>query len=216
MKVGTQTVSVVVVEDHPIYRRALEEVIRRDDRMTFVASIGDGELAIDLIREHEPDVALLDIGLPGLDGLSILAELAGVTTRCVVLSGDPAGATVHQALQLGAVGYLSKDLDADAICAAIITAACGETVVSRQLQTGMVEYIRAGGRHASLPPLTDREQRVLVLTARGLSTTEVAGRMHISETTVKTHLSSSCAKLGANNRTSAVARAITEGMVRLD
>jgi DNA-binding NarL/FixJ family response regulator len=210
-------VGVVIVEDHPLYRFALEHALRRDRRLRLVASFSDGAEAAEAIPDLDADVVLLDLGLPGMDGQSLLAQLtaAGVGAPMVVLSADTRGESVHRALLGGACGYLSKDLDAKGICAATVAASRGESVVSRHLQAAVVDEIRA---QASNPAtvLTAREREVIALVAQGESTCEIGRRLFISESTVKTHLSAVYGKLGVRDRGAAIVQVVKRGLVSID
>ncbi|MFL5911857.1 MAG: response regulator [Gaiellaceae bacterium] len=207
-------IRVLMVEDHPLYRLALVNAINRDPRLTVSASVGDGAQALRVIREVVPEVALVDLTLPGLSGLALLRALAedAIPTRRVVLSADCEGATVQKALALGAAGYLSKDLDEEEICAAIVDVARGETVLSRQVQAVVAKQFRSC--EVDPPPvITRREHDVLELAAKGASRHEIAASLHLSETTIKTHIASVYGKLGASNGASAVAEAMRRGLI---
>jgi DNA-binding NarL/FixJ family response regulator len=215
--VDAHAVRVLVVEDHPLYRFALEHAIGGDARLDLVASFADGDEALEAIVRLAPDVVLLDLDLPGVDGFALLARLAdGPYVRCaVILSADERGASVHRALALGARGYLSKDLDAKGICEAVLAAARNEVVVSRQLQMAVADEIRAQAIE-KVPPLTDRERDVMHLASGGCSTAEIGRRLFISDSTVKTHLSSVYGKLGVKDRSAAIAQAVKRGLVSVD
>jgi DNA-binding NarL/FixJ family response regulator len=215
--VAAQAVRVLAVEDHPLYRFALEHAIAADSRLSLVASFADGVDALAAIRRLAPDVVLLDLDLPGVDGFSLLTRLGeGPIRHCVViLSADERGTSVYRALELGARGYLSKDLDATGICEAVLAAHRGELAVSRQLQTAVADEIRAQAVE-KVPPLTDRERDVMNLASSGCSTAEIGRRLYISESTVKTHLSSVYGKLGVKDRSAAIAQAVKRGLVSVD
>ena len=207
----------LAVEDHPLYRYALEHAIAADPRLELVGCLADGTDAFEAIARLAPDVVLLDLDLPGADGFALLSQLAeGPDRRCVViLSADERGASVYRALELGARGYLSKDLDASGICEAVLAADRSELVVSRQLQSAVADEIRAQAAD-NAPPLTHRELEVINLASNGCSTGEIGRRLYISESTVKTHLSSVYGKLGVKDRSSAIARAVKRGLVSVD
>jgi two-component system nitrate/nitrite response regulator NarL len=213
--VSATPVRVLIVEDHPLYRFALEQAITCDARLTVACSTGNGEKGVDEIADVAPDVVLLDLALPGVDGFAVLSRIAdwGISTPLVVLSADERGASVYRALGLGARGYLSKNLDAKEICEAVLAAARGELVLSRQLQTAVADEIRA---QALTPALTERERQVLEAAARGSSTTEISRDLFISESTVKSHLSAVYGKLGVRDRAAAVARAVKRDLVSVD
>jgi len=208
-------VRVAVVEDHPLYRFALAELLDRHASIELVGCWEDGLVAREAILEATPDVALIDLDLPGMDGLSLVRALVLEAGAChlVVLSATRDGGAVYDAMAAGAEGFLSKDLDGDAICAAVLLAAEGETVVSRHLQPGVVEHIRAQGRELERVRLTDREVAVLTLAAEGCSNNEIAGRLYVGDTTIKTHLANLYAKLGVSDRAAAVAQAMKRDLI---
>jgi two-component system nitrate/nitrite response regulator NarL len=209
------SLTVVVVEDHPLYRFALEHAFGPHPGIVLLESFDTAESGLAGIRSLRPDVAVLDLHLPDWDALWLLGEMAEdpSPTRAVVLSGDGGGPTVYAALAAGAVGYLSKDLDREELCAAVLAAGRGEMVVSRQLQGALAGEIQR--RNAPLGPvLTARELEVLSLAAEGLSSPAIGRSLHLSETTVKTHFAHLYAKLGASNRAAAVATALEQGLIK--
>jgi two-component system nitrate/nitrite response regulator NarL len=210
--------TVVVVEDHPLYRFALEHAFAANDQIAVVGSFDAAGSGLDGILELRPDLALLDLHLPDWDAVWLIGQIgeAGLHTRAVVLSGDGDGPTVYAALGAGALGYLSKDLDHEALCSAVLAAGRGEVVVSRQLQGALSAEIQRQRQVADVTGLTAREVEVLSLAATGLSSPAIGRSLHVSETTVKTHFSNLYAKLGASNRAAAVARAIERGLIKSD
>lgn len=207
---------VVIVEDHPLFRLALERALEQDELLRVVASMGDGEDAAKRIPALAPDVVLLDLDLPRLDGMSVLNRLvtAGTRAAVVILSGDERGPSIYRALGLGACGYLSKSLAPEEICHAVHAASRGETVVSRQLQTAVAAEIRVQVA-AQITPLSERELGVLDLAARGCSTAEIGRQLHLSESTIKSHLSAVYGKLGVHDRGAAIAQAVKRGLVTI-
>jgi two-component system nitrate/nitrite response regulator NarL len=207
-------VAVLVVEDHPVYRYAIEQIVGNHPNLDLVGSCADGRTAVTLIRARAPDVALVDFDIPLLDGIGVSAAIGGQgsPTRVLLLSAYVDEELVHRALATGVGGYISKDLGAAAICNAILAMARGETVLSEHAQRQIAARIR---RQASMPPpsLTDREMSILRLVATGRSTVEISRELHLSRSTVKTHLSHTYQKLGVSDRTAAVAVALRSGLL---
>jgi two-component system, NarL family, nitrate/nitrite response regulator NarL len=205
---------VAVVDDHPLYRYAIEQVIAHDRDLALAGSFADGLELLDALDRLEADVVLLDLDLPGADGMSVLRRAVPVRpdVRFLILTADSRSETTYAALEAGAAGYLVKDLDEGGLHMALAAAASGEVVLPRRVQQGVVKQIRARAA-ASRPTLTAREEEVLMLTAEGLTACEAAQRMHVSAGTVKAHLGSIYEKLGAPDRAAAVARAMRLGLL---
>jgi two-component system, NarL family, nitrate/nitrite response regulator NarL len=205
---------VYIADDHPMFLEAVVEAITERPELEVVGSAGNGHDAAAGVLELEPDVALLDMRLRGLSGQEVL-ELAverRSRTRFLFLSAHTESDVVFEALARGAAGYLSKEVDRDAICSAVVAVAEGETVLSLDVQRNLAGAIRrrnAGER----PVLTPRERAVLSLAAEGLSTREIAARLSVAAATVKSHLQSIYTKLDVPDRTSAVASAMRRGML---
>lgn len=199
----------LVADDHPVYRDGVAQAIRGRPELELVAECEDGREALGRIRELSPDVAVLDLKLPELTAIEILAALDRhqVPTRAVVLSAYTDSALVYDAVAAGAVGYLSKDIGRDALCERIAAAARGETVFSPQLQSALADEVRNRGVD-DRPRLTPREHEILDLTAQGSSAREIGERLFLSPTTVKTHLQNVYEKLGVSDRAAAVAKAM--------
>ncbi|MEA2440741.1 MAG: two-component system, NarL family, nitrate/nitrite response regulator NarL [Thermoleophilaceae bacterium] len=207
-------VRVLVADNHPLYREAMATAIRRTPGFVLVAEAPDGRRALAAVREMEPDVALLDMRMPQLDGMQVLNAVVreGRHTRVVFLSAHTDGNTVYAAVGAGAAGYLSKDARAEAVCAAIAVVAEGGTALPADMQDGIAAEIRARATDAR-PMLTPREQEVLRLVADGCSAPEVAARLHLSRGTVKTHLQNLYRRLGVSDRAAAVAEAMRRGLL---
>jgi two-component system, NarL family, nitrate/nitrite response regulator NarL len=208
------SITLVVADDHPLYRAGLVEAIRERDDLELLAVCSGGREALEQILALRPQAALLDLRMRDLDGIAVLDELERLRcpTRVVFLSAFEDGHLVHRAVTSGAAGYLSKETDRDEICEAIVTAAAGEIVVSPSLHTGVVRHLRrqAGPQGPGLAP---REREVMRLTAQGLSGPEIADRLGIQATTVKTHLKRAYRKLDVSDRASMVAEAMRQGLL---
>jgi two-component system nitrate/nitrite response regulator NarL len=207
-------IRVVVAEDHPLYRQGLVEAIRLRPEFSLVGEAGDGRTALEQIRALEPDVAVLDIKMPQLDGLRVLNAIArdGIETRVLLVSAFTEGERVHEALSRGAAGFLSKESSGAEICDAIAVAARGEIALGREMQSALAGELRLR-ESTERPRLSEREAEILRLLAEGMSSQEIADHLIISATTVKTHLRNLYEKLEVSDRAAAVAQAMRGGLL---
>ena len=207
-------IRVFLADDHPLFLEGIVRAVRERPCLDLVGSATDGEQALAGLRRLVPDVAVLDVRMGAVGGREILAAAArdGLRTRVLFLSAYLEDDLVYGALAAGAAGYLSKEMDRDAILDAVVAAARGEVVLSPDVQTGVAREIR---RRETLrrPHLTARELEILALAAQGSSTPQIAGTLHLSAATVKTHLQNVYDKLGVTDRTSAVAVALRRGLL---
>ena len=207
-------VTVVVADDHPLYRRALIESVRARPDLDLVAEAADGREVLETIRREQPQVALLDVRMPGLGGLDVLNAVVrdALPTRVMFLTAHVESEAAYRAVGAGAAGYLAKDASAETICDSIAAVARGETVLAAEAQAGIAREIqRRSGEDR--PVLTAREREVLVLTADGLSAPDIAQRLTLSPATVRTHLQNLYEKLGVSDRAAAVAEAMRSGLL---
>ena len=205
---------VLVADNHPMYREAVATAISRASGMELVAASADGRSALAEVRELRPDVAVLDMRMPELDGMQVLNAIMRdeLPTRVVFLSAHADGATVVAAVGAGAHAYLSKDASADAVCDAVAIVGRGGTVLPPDLHDGIAAEIRLRSASAQ-PSLTRRERDVLALAAEGCSAPEMARRLNLSAGTVKSHLQSLYQRLGVSDRAAAVAEAMRRGLL---
>ena len=212
---GSPRTRVLIADDHPLFREAIARVIGERPELELVAEATDGRDALARIRELSPDVAVIDVRMPGLNGSDVLVALReeGLATRVVFLSAFLDSKTVYDAVAAGASAYLSKEADSTEIVQAISAAARGETILGPEVQTGLAEQIRLREESDSRPRLSEREQEVLELIAQGLSAPEIGERIHLSTATVKTHLQHLYEKLGVSERAAAVAEGMRRGLV---
>jgi two-component system nitrate/nitrite response regulator NarL len=203
MNHGTR-VRVYVADDHPVFRDGLVMALRRRPEFEVVGEAEDGRTALEEIRVLVPDVALLDVNMPGLDGHAVLRAIQrdALGTRVVLLSATVLSPEARQALAAGALAYLSKEANRDTICDAVAAAARGE-----RMQDDVDEPI------FQRPLLSPRELEVLRLTAAGSSAPAIGRQLHLSPETVKTHLKNVYEKLGVSDRAAAVAEGMRRGLV---
>ena len=211
------SVRVTVVDDNELLRAGLVTVLRSDPDVEVVAESGDGPAGVRAALEHRPDVVLMDVEMPGGDGLTATARLVEQLpdARVLILTMFDLDEYVHEALRAGAAGFLLKTTDPHALIAAVKACAAGETTLGPSVVRRLVDsYVER--RTTTLPPgaadLTDRERDVLRAMARGLSNAEIALDLHLAETTVKTHVAHILAKLGVRDRVRAVVLALETGL----
>jgi two-component system nitrate/nitrite response regulator NarL len=197
-----------------MFLEAIVDAIRAHPGLEVVGSAANGRDAAAGVLELEPDVAVLEMRLRGLSGQEVLdvAVERRSRTRFLFLSAQVESDVVLGALARGAAGYLSKKVDRDAVCEAVVAVADGETVLSPDVQRNLAGAIRERN-DVQRPMLTPREHGVLALAAEGLSTREIAARLNVASATVKTHLQSIYGKLEVPDRTSAVASAMRRGLL---
>lgn len=207
-------ITVFVADDHPIYREGLVGALKRRPDLEVVGEASDGREALERIKELRPQVAVLDLAMPGLSGFEVLNAIQRdeIPTRVVVLSASSDSEAVFKAVADGAVAYVPKESSRDEVCEAILAASRGEVVLSPGVQVGLANEIRSRGREQR-SNLTPREGEVLKLTAEGLSAPEIGFRLHISAATVKTHMQAAYEKLGVSDRAAAVAEAMRQGLL---
>jgi two-component system nitrate/nitrite response regulator NarL len=208
-------VRVLVVDDHPVYRHGMASLIALRPEFELIGEVGDGRQALEEIRRLTPDVAVVDLRLPDLDGIEVVESLEreGLPTRVVILSAYEESHIVYRAIASGARAYLPKVCSGETLCGTMMAVARGETVIPPSLQSGLAGEIRARRERAGDPILTPRELEILRMAAQGLSAPEIAKRLVVSVTTVKTHLQHIYAKLEVSDRAAAVAQALRRGLL---
>jgi two-component system nitrate/nitrite response regulator NarL len=197
-----------------MYRAAVVSAMTETGRISVLAEVGDGRAALEAIREHQPSVALLDYRMPELDGLAVVAAVTrdGLPTHVLLLSATEDPATVYEALAAGAAGYLTKESDRDEIIAAVMKCARGEGYVPTYIASGLANEVRHRSRgDATL--LSPREAEIIKLIADGLSVPDIAAKLHLAPTTVRTHVQNLYGKLGVSDRAAAVAEAMRRRLV---
>ena len=205
----------LIADDHPLYREGLARAVSSRPDLELVAESGDGRDALEQIRSLKPDVAVLDLHMPGLEGIDI-AEAIGrdqLPTRVLMLSAAVESALVYGAVAAGAAGYWSKEADRTVICDAIAAVARGESVLDPALQAGVFTEIHSREVDDARPVLTERERQILDLIAEGMTAPAIGRQLFLSPATVKTHLGHLYEKLGVGDRAAAVAEAMRRGLL---
>jgi two-component system nitrate/nitrite response regulator NarL len=207
-------VTVVIADDHPLYREGVVRALSASGRVAVVAEAGDGRTALAQIEEHRPDVALLDYKLPELDGLAVTNAVVRdrLPTRVLIVSAFTDSGVVYRALETGAAGFVSKEARREEIVDAVLACARGDDVVPPDIAAGLASEIRLR-RRDDRPALTPREHEILVLIAAGKSLPEIGKELFLGLTTVKTHVQHLYEKLGVSDRAAAVASAMRRGLI---
>jgi two-component system nitrate/nitrite response regulator NarL len=205
--------TVIAADDHPLYLKAMLETLEADPALRVLAVAPDGRQALELIMKHEPQVAVLDLRMPELDGREVVRRLrrSESRTRVLFVSEYHGGELVLQALTAGAAGFLSKSASGEEICAAIRRIAGGESVLPADVGTSLASTLRERG--ATGTHLSPRELTILELMADGGPAQIIADRLHLAVPTVKTHIQNLYAKLGVNDRGAAVAEGMRRGLL---
>jgi DNA-binding NarL/FixJ family response regulator len=198
-------INVLIVDDHPVVRRGLRVLLEVQDGIEVAGEAGDGPVALALAAELKPDVILLDLKLPGLDGLAVLAELHNTPAKVLILTSVTDPVAAGRAMREGAAGVLYKDVDPDALVRAIRAVHDGHLLLAPEAAGPL---LRPATWSPGLDALTTREREVLAELARGRSNREIARALNVSEKTVKTHVSSVLGKLGVQDRTQAALFAV--------
>jgi DNA-binding NarL/FixJ family response regulator len=207
-------IRVVIADDHAVVRQGLRTYLELQDDIDVVAEAADGAEAVDAATRHAPDVVLLDLAMPRLDGVGALRELRerAPEVRVIVLTSFGEDDRLFAALRAGAAGFLLKDTEPPDLVRAIRTAHAGQAPLSPATATRVVEELTRGGRGRAADLLTPRELEVLRLIARGRSNKRIALELGVAEKTVKTHVGHVLAKLDLSDRTQAALYAVREGL----
>ncbi|MFF3644777.1 response regulator [Streptomyces sp. NPDC002564] len=208
----------VIADDHEVVRAGYAGLLATQPDFTVAGTAADGAAAVRLCRALRPDVVLMDVRMPVMDGIEATGRLAGTGTRVLILTTFDLDEHVYDALGAGAAGFLLKDVTAERLFEAVRVVAAGEGLLAPTVTRRLIaEFARLKPGRARKGPrldlLTPRETEVLRLIAEGLSNPEIAARLHVGEETVKTHVSRVLAKLGLRDRTQAVVAAYESGLV---
>jgi DNA-binding NarL/FixJ family response regulator len=202
-------IKVYIVDDHPLVREGLKTFLGTQSEIEICGEAGDGKTALNQMIELQPDAAILDLHLPGMDGIELTKAIkkAGLFTQIIILSSFCEDDEVMAALEAGALSYLMKDSSPQKLIEAITAAKNGEPVLHPRIAKKLIQRVNRP-KEPLLEPLTAKEKEVLTKLVKGRSNKEIAHELAISDTTVKTHVSSVLHKLGVNDRTQAVIKAI--------
>ncbi|MEH2234785.1 response regulator transcription factor [Nostoc sp.] len=203
-------IRVLIVDDHSIVRQGLTTIINRDPEMMVIAQAEDGQQAIALFREYQPDVTLMDLRIPQMAGVETISAICAEfkAARIVVLTTYDGDEDIYRGLQAGAKGYLLKDAKPNELLSAIRTIHRGQQYIPPEVGAKLVQRMRN-------PELSERELDVLRLMAQGMSNLEISTTLTIGESTVKSHVNRILSKLGVSDRTQAVIIAVKRGIVNL-
>jgi DNA-binding NarL/FixJ family response regulator len=207
----TDTIKILIVDDHNIVRQGLAALLKTVPGFAVTAEAADGEQAVELFRKHKPDVTLMDLRLPKMNGVDAIARIrdASPAARIIVLTTFDGDEDIYRALQAGAKGYLLKGMDLSELTEAIRTVHAGRTRIPPRVAEKLAERMGAAS-------LTARELEVLRLIVAGKSNKDIGTALFISEATVKTHVNSLLSKLGVEDRTQAATTALQRGIVHLE
>lgn len=215
----SELIRILIVDDHPVVRDGIRAMLSTQADFQVVGEASDGEEAVRRIAMTRPQVVLLDLEMPGMDGVETLRHLQEVhlDVKTIVFTAFDTDERILSALQAGARGYLLKGAPRDELFRAIRVAAEGGSLIQPVVATKLLRHVRQGtaGRQVDSPLLTARELDVIRLLAQGRTNQEIASTLVVSERTVKFHVSSILRKLGASNRTEAVALAAQSGIIHL-
>jgi len=219
------SISVLLADDQPLLRRGFRMILEAEGDLVIAAEAGNGQEAVALARRHAPDVVLMDIRMPGTDGIEATRQIiaAGGRVRVLVLTTFDLDEYAFGALRAGASGFLLKDVRPAELVTAIRTVASGDAVISPRVTRRLLEEYaqvlplsasQQAERYPRLEALTEREREVLIAVARGLSNTEIAASLYVSEATVKSHVGRILAKLSLRDRVQVVVLAYEAGLIQ--
>jgi two-component system, NarL family, response regulator LiaR len=212
---ATAKIRVLVADDHAVVRQGLRTFLELQEDIEVVADVADGRQALVAVAEHDPDVVLMDLVLPEVDGVEAIRRIASERPhiRVIALTSFLDDDKVFPAVRAGAAGYLLKDVEPAELVKAIRTVHAGEGLLHPAVAARLMEEVASSGGREAPDSLTPREREVVGLIARGLSNKRIALELGISEKTVKTHVSSILGKLGLTDRTQVALYAVREGWV---
>jgi len=216
-------ITVVVADDQALVRAGFRALVDAEPDMQVVGEAADGEAVLDLARESHPDVVLMDVRMPGVNGLEATRRIAAdpslVSTRVLVLTTFELDEYVFEALRVGASGFLVKDTEPADLVKAVRAVAAGDAQLSPSVTRRLIEHVAVGAKplpheRPDVARLTEREREIVTLVGEGLSNEEIAQRLVVSPATAKTHVSRSMVKLGVRDRAQLVVLAYESGLVR--
>lgn len=206
-----ETIRVMTADDHPVVRAGLSALLANESDLELVAEARDGGEALEMYEAHKPDVVLMDLRMPGIDGVDAIERIRGShpDARIVALTSYEGDADIYRALNAGACGYLLKDMLGRELIGAVRAAAAGKRVIPPEVAARLAEYTPRAD-------LTERETEVLQLAAKGMRNRDIATAIGRTPETVKVHLKHVMEKLQVHDRTGAVIQAVRRGIIRLD
>ena len=210
METGAKLIRVMIVDDHPVVRTGLKTLLESEDDVTVVAMAGSGREALLALQKADPEVVLLDLRMPEMDGTDVIADMRRISPeiKILVLTNYQEEEYILRAVQAGAAGYLLKSMPQEEILKAVRTIMQNETYIPGDISKRLLQTI---GREK----LSEREIEVLTLVCKGLTNKEIANKLFISDKTARNHVTNCLIKLGANDRTEAVTTAIRRGLIRI-
>ncbi len=213
------SIKVMIVDDHEVVRMGLRAALESEDGIEVAGEAGNGESSVRDAPIVRPDVVLMDVMMPGMDGVEACRHIRDrlPDTKVVILTSNETEEAVMTAIMAGACGYLLKNTGRAALVAAVRSAAAGDSLLDPAVTNGVLDQFRRmvdGQQNAGLAALSDREQEVLKLVAEGLTNSEIAGRLFISPNTARNHVGRILAKLGLSRRSEAAAYAAEHGLTR--
>lgn len=212
-------ISVLIVDDHPLFRRGVRLFLQAVEGITLLGEADSGEAALKALENTAADVVLLDLQMPGLDGIETAQRVPEVCpgAKILILTSMGSWSQVSRALKAGAAGYVMKDAEPDELIAAIRAVAAGGSYLGAQATAELLEHMSGPGQTSDLQePLSAREEEVLILIAQGQSNREIAQQLFLSEKTVKTHVANILQKLNVKSRTQAALYAMKANLVARD
>lgn len=214
-------IRIVIAEDHAVVRQGTRSLLEREADLEVIGEAADGEQAVKLISELRPDVAMLDIAMPKLNGIEVTRQIKPLSpsTAVLVLTAYDNDEYVFALLEAGAAGYLLKDADSSEVVKAVRSVASGESVLSPAIARKVISHLSAATARTEAKAdagLSEREIEVLKLAAKGLSNSDIANQLFISRRTVQGHLSGIFNKLGVGSRTEAIFQAVKRGWLSFE
>ena len=214
----TESIKLLIADDHPVVREGLISMISREPDFKVVAEANNGLEAVEKAKQYKPDVILMDLRMPEMDGVEAIRQIAEVEpdTKFIILTTFSDDEYIFKGIEVGARAYLLKDAPREELFKAIRSVYRGESLIQPVVASKVLSRFAELSRQTQAPEvLTDREVEVLILVAKGSANKEIAEELHISNSTVKTHIASIFQKLGTNDRTEAVTMALRKGIIKL-
>jgi DNA-binding NarL/FixJ family response regulator len=219
--VAATKIKLLIVDDHPLFRQGVRLYLETVPGLELAGEVANGQAALDFLQQQQADIVLLDLQMPGLDGIETSKRIAArhPQVKILILTSFGNWEKVYAALKTGASGYILKDAEPEQLVAAIKAVAAGGSYLGAQVAADLLEHVDTEGKPKAgelSEPLSSREEEVLALLVRGLGNREIAESLFISEKTVKTHVANILQKLGVKSRTQAALLALRENLVEME